>query len=347
MCLVVRYFFISLGLVILQTTLVRFMAIETIVPDLLLIWIVAIALVEGQAAAITAGFILGLGIDLLSGHDGMLGLAALSKTVAGFVAGFFHDDNRVMPALGRYQFPLIHGDCRRRPQPCLLRDLPPGFGHRVDKRDRRLRYPVNGVHRRTLADPHDGVRPESKSVDMTLQDDIQVHSKRRVLHVAVGLIFLLFVCRLFQLQMIYRVEYGRKSDENSIRTIPHDPVRGNMYDRNHLLVVDNRPAFTVTVMPYEFHANEIPYLASILNLEPDFIKDRLKKGEQISRFQPVKLRRDIDFRMLSTIEEHRDRLSGVDYVVESKRDYPTIAKASTSARLRKRDLRDSAEIHER
>ncbi len=163
---------------------------------------------------------------------------------------------------------------------------------------------------------------------MTLQDDIQVLSKRRALHVVVGLVFLLFVCRLFQLQMIYRVEYGRKSDENSIRTIPHDPVRGNMYDRNHLLVVDNRPAFTVTVMPYEFRGGEIPYLASILNLDPEFIQDRLKKGEQISRFQPVKLRRDIDFRMLSTIEEHRDRLSGVDYIVESKRDYPTRAKAS-------------------
>ncbi|HTY01265.1 MAG TPA: rod shape-determining protein MreD [Bacteroidota bacterium] len=107
MRLVVRYCFISLGLIVLQTTVVRFMAIETIVPDLLLIWIVALALVEGQATAVTAGFCLGLAMDLLSGHDGMLGLAALSKTIAGFVAGFFHDDNRVLPALGGYQFPLF------------------------------------------------------------------------------------------------------------------------------------------------------------------------------------------------------------------------------------------------
>ncbi len=163
---------------------------------------------------------------------------------------------------------------------------------------------------------------------MTLQDDIHLYSKRRVLHVVLGVVFLIFVGRLFQLQMIYRVEYGRKSDENSIRTIPHDPVRGNMYDRNHMLIVDNRPAFTVTIMPYEFNRDETPYLASILNLDAEFIGDRLKKGEQISRFQPVKIRRDIDFEMLSTIEEHRSRLSGVDYIVESKRDYPTKARAS-------------------
>lgn len=98
---------ISLGLIVVQTTFVRFMAIGTIVPDLLLIWIVALALWKGQATATVTGFFLGLAIDLLSGHDGMLGLAALSKTAAGFVAGFFHDENRVLPALGSYQFPVF------------------------------------------------------------------------------------------------------------------------------------------------------------------------------------------------------------------------------------------------
>ncbi|MGA9119343.1 MAG: rod shape-determining protein MreD [Bacteroidota bacterium] len=102
-----RYILVSLGLVVFQTTLARFMAIETISPDFLIIWIVFIALSKGQAAATTAGFLLGLTMDLLSGGDGMLGLAALSKTMAGFVAGFFHDDNRIVPALSGYQFPLI------------------------------------------------------------------------------------------------------------------------------------------------------------------------------------------------------------------------------------------------
>jgi rod shape-determining protein MreD len=104
-----RYILVSLGLVVFQTTIARFLAIETIVPDTLVIWIVVIALDRGQAAATTAGFFLGLTMDLLGGSGSMLGLAALSKTVAGFVAGFFHDDNRVLPALGGYQFPLITG----------------------------------------------------------------------------------------------------------------------------------------------------------------------------------------------------------------------------------------------
>ena len=163
---------------------------------------------------------------------------------------------------------------------------------------------------------------------MTMQDDIHVYTKRRVLYTVIGVLFTLFVARLYQLQLIYKDEYGKKSEENSIRTIPKDPIRGYLYDRNGRLVVDNRPAFTVTIMPFEFNKKNIPLLATYLNLDPDFIRDRLKKGEQFSRFQPVKIKRDIDFRMLSAIEENRERLPGVDYQIESKRAYTTKANAS-------------------
>ena len=92
---------------------------------------------------------------------------------------------------------------------------------------------------------------------MALQDDIQIYEKRRVLYAVVAVIFLLFIGRLFQLQMIYSEEYGKKSEENSIRIIPREPVRGYMYDRNGVRVVDNRPSFTVTIMPFEFDKRKI------------------------------------------------------------------------------------------
>lgn len=163
---------------------------------------------------------------------------------------------------------------------------------------------------------------------MALQDDIQAHTKRRVLTVVLGLVFLLFFVRLYQLQLVTQEEYDRKSEENSIRTIPIEPVRGTMIDRNGVLVVDNRPAFTVTIMPYEFRRSAIPRLAALLSLDTAFIADRLRKGEAYSRFAPVKIKRDINFRTLAILEENRDRLPGVDYQVESKRFYTTPARAS-------------------
>ncbi len=163
---------------------------------------------------------------------------------------------------------------------------------------------------------------------MALQDDIDLFRKRRMLYLVLSGILIVFTARLIQLQFLYGEEYGKKSEDNSLRTIPREPVRGYLYDRTMHLVVDNRPAFTVTIMPFEFDKKKIPDLAALLQLEPEFLLDRLKKGEAYSRFAPVKMRRDLDFRTLAAFEEKRERLPGVDVQAESKRAYITEAHAS-------------------
>ena len=160
-------------------------------------------------------------------------------------------------------------------------------------------------------------------------NDRSDHSPRtRLFYFLIGTMFAVFVFRLLQLQWVYQDVYGRKSEENSIRPIAVDPIRGYLYDRNGQLVVDNRPSYTVTLTPSEFHINTIEYLASILNLDPEFIKERIRKGKMYNRFAPVKIRRDIDFRTLSLIEENRSKRPGIDYQIESKRYYPSGAKAA-------------------
>ncbi len=61
------------------------------VPDALIIWAVFIARREGQSIGTTAGFLIGLMMDLLRGT---LGVDAFSKTVSGFSAGFFREVDR-------------------------------------------------------------------------------------------------------------------------------------------------------------------------------------------------------------------------------------------------------------
>jgi rod shape-determining protein MreD len=100
----VSYSFLSLLFLVFQTVLVKFLVIGEIVPDIILMWIVYIAIRDGQIPATTAGFFLGIIMDMLSGQDGMLGVAALSKTVAGFVAGYFHNENKTLQTLSSYEF---------------------------------------------------------------------------------------------------------------------------------------------------------------------------------------------------------------------------------------------------
>ncbi|MEX0736907.1 MAG: rod shape-determining protein MreD [Bacteroidota bacterium] len=96
---------IAVGLMILQTTFVPFLSVEGFLPDLLLIWIVYFAIRRGQLDATVAGFAAGLLQDLLTMQ--FLGLAAFSKTIAGFTAGYFYNENNTEQTLSSYRFLLI------------------------------------------------------------------------------------------------------------------------------------------------------------------------------------------------------------------------------------------------
>ena len=93
--------------VLLQTTIAQYLAVAGLSPDIALIWIVYLSIRRGQITGTLAGFFTGLVLDLLSGSDGMLGLAALSKTAAGFTAGYFFNENKTVQTLGSYRFILI------------------------------------------------------------------------------------------------------------------------------------------------------------------------------------------------------------------------------------------------
>lgn len=102
-------FSISLLLILLHTTLVNVVTVGTAVPDVLLIWVVYLAIQFGQLAGTILGFSIGLFIDLLSGNDGMVGLAALSKSLAGFLAGYFYQENKTEQTLSSARFVVAVG----------------------------------------------------------------------------------------------------------------------------------------------------------------------------------------------------------------------------------------------
>lgn len=92
-------------LLLLQTTFVPFLSIGGFLPDVLLIWVVYIAVTRGQMEAIITGFAVGLLQDAIAIH--FFGLSALTKTVAGFVAGYFFNENITEQTLGSYRILLI------------------------------------------------------------------------------------------------------------------------------------------------------------------------------------------------------------------------------------------------
>jgi penicillin-binding protein 2 len=134
--------------------------------------------------------------------------------------------------------------------------------------------------------------------------------------------------RLIQLQIYYHEELGKKSEENRIRTITKEALRGYMFDRTGKLVVDVGPSFSIFVTPAEFNTDDLPLLSDILELDEETLNSRIQRGRRRSRFSPVRVARDVEYQNLIAIEERLFMLPGVTYDVASKRLYPLDARAS-------------------
>ncbi len=102
-----RYAVLIVILIIVQKTLIWLIALTSydITPDIVLIGIVYIGIRKGKITGSIGGFITGLLIDFLS--FSFLGLMALSKATAGFVAGFFNNENKIERYTYTYVFMLI------------------------------------------------------------------------------------------------------------------------------------------------------------------------------------------------------------------------------------------------
>jgi rod shape-determining protein MreD len=103
-----KYFiplFIFFPVVIIQLTIIPFISIQGVVPDLLLIAVVYFSISYGQIFGTITGASYGLLYDLITGN--LVGSTMLSKTVAGFVAGYFSSETRREKYLYTYSFSIV------------------------------------------------------------------------------------------------------------------------------------------------------------------------------------------------------------------------------------------------
>jgi rod shape-determining protein MreD len=105
----IRSALIIIGIVLLQTTFIPFISLGGYLPDLFILYIVYHALRFGQIEATITGFIIGLLQDIITIK--FFGLTALAKTITGFTAGYFFNENTIGQTLGSYRYLLLMGLC--------------------------------------------------------------------------------------------------------------------------------------------------------------------------------------------------------------------------------------------
>lgn len=144
--------------------------------------------------------------------------------------------------------------------------------------------------------------------------------------------------RLYSLQIGDWERYRIQSEKNTMQPVPLEASRGLIRDRNGRILVENRPSYTISVVPPRFlqglqadaRAQGIHRLSRLVNLPEALVERRLSKRKR-HYYEPVKLKRDVRFGTVSVVEEERYDLTGVEVQVEARRGYPDLGLGGTIA----------------
>jgi len=150
-----------------------------------------------------------------------------------------------------------------------------------------------------------------------------VHIDRnKVFYAIIIAVVSIYVFKLFDMQILAYDQFNTKASDNSIKAIEQIALRGVFYDRNMKLLVENTPAYTVRVTPAEYDTSLNRKLESVLDLDEGYISNMLFKNRIYSKFVPLRVKRGADFSSIAWIEENKEHLPGVDYIIEMQRGYP-------------------------
>ena len=157
---------------------------------------------------------------------------------------------------------------------------------------------------------------------------MDLSKRKNVFYLLSFFAFVFLTGRLVQLQLVNPERFDKESEKNSVKTIITTPARGLIYDRNYKLLIDNKPSYSVTITKKEFDTLNIGMVSSLIGIEPDELRSELKEIEGTNRFLPTRIARDVDFKVVSFIEENHEILKGIDYKIEPIRLYPNKFRAS-------------------
>jgi len=154
------------------------------------------------------------------------------------------------------------------------------------------------------------------------------HLVNRRLIACATLVFTLvavLVGRLYVLQVLQHDQQSAVSENNRVHVLPIAPERGLIYDRNGVVLADNKPSFDLTMTRERAgdSAKVLDTLAQVLSLSEDdrrqFDKD-LRRGRK--PFEPVTLMVGLNEEQIALVAVNQFRLPGLEVEPQFIREYP-------------------------
>ncbi len=137
--------------------------------------------------------------------------------------------------------------------------------------------------------------------------------------------FLLIFFRLFFLQVINNQIFKKMSDQNRIRLIATEPIRGRILDKNGEVLARSKLNYSLIIKPQ--FINETLWqrykysIANLLNLQTDKLDLKYKNGVKNEQYS-INLVNNLSVDQIIRFKENEDKFLGIEILRKVKRDYP-------------------------
>jgi penicillin-binding protein 2 len=155
------------------------------------------------------------------------------------------------------------------------------------------------------------------------KDSIPLY-KLAVFQYGIVAIMAVLIFGLWRLQVVGAQNYRALAEANRIRKVPILAARGQIFDREGRLLVDNYPSVSCFLVREQGHdiKADLPLIARGLHMTVDQIDEIIRKYRGSPRYQPIPLKEDITPDEQEFIAAHADEMPELETIEEQRRLYP-------------------------
>ncbi|WP_286233145.1 penicillin-binding protein 2 [Thalassotalea sediminis] len=159
----------------------------------------------------------------------------------------------------------------------------------------------------------------------------------------VAIMLLILFSKVYNLQISAYENYQTRSNSNRIKLLPVAPNRGLIYDRNGVLLAENKPVYSIEIIPEQVKDLEktVAEVSELLGISDDKQQKLFKSLRSKRRFKPIELKSRLSDQQVALFSVHQHKYPGVFIDARLKRYYPfadlTTHSLGYVARINRRD----------
>ncbi len=140
----------------------------------------------------------------------------------------------------------------------------------------------------------------------------------------VVLVLLILFGNVYNLQVESFEKYQTRSNSNRIKLLAVAPNRGLIYDRNGVLLADNKPVYSLEVIAEDVEdiTSSIIQVSQLLDISPDRQSKFFKSMKRKRRFKPVELHSRLSDQQVALFSVNQHKFPGIFVSARLKRNYP-------------------------